>query len=53
MIIFQYIGYYDIMFDGDLENCADTNFKIDLVEGVELYHDKPFPIPKVHEETIK
>ena len=37
------------MFDGTLGN--DTGSK--LLEGAKTYHAKPFPITKIHEETLK
>ena len=41
------------MFDGTLGNHTDTEYKIELLEGAKPYHAKPFPILKVHEETLK
>ena len=41
------------MFDGILGNYTSTEYKIELLEGAQPYHDKPYPIPKVHEETLK
>ena len=41
------------MFDGTLENYSSTEYKIELLEGAQPYHVKLFPIPKVHEETLK
>ena len=41
------------MFGGTLENYTDTENKIELLEGAQQYHAKPFPIPKTHEETLK
>ena len=32
---------------------TNTEYKIDLLEGAKLNHAKQFPIPKVHEETLK
>ena len=40
------------MFDGTLENYTSTEYKIELLEGANPYRAKPFPIPKVHEETL-
>ena len=37
------------MFDSNLENWTCAKYKI----GFQPYHTKPFPIPKVHEETLK
>ena len=41
------------MFDGTLGNYTGTEYKIELLEGTQPYHVKPFPIPNVHEETLK
>ena len=41
------------MFDGTLGNYTDIEYKIGLLEGPQLYYAKPFPVPKVHEETLK
>ena len=30
-----------------------TEYKIELLEGAQPYYPKPFPIPKVYEETLK
>ena len=37
------------MFDGTL----GSEYKIELLEGAQPYHAKPFPVPKVHGETPK
>ena len=29
------------------------DYKIELKEWIKSYHAKPFPIPRVHEETLK
>ena len=41
------------MFDGTLGNYNDTEYKINLLQGPQSYHTKPFSIPKVHEITRK
>ena len=41
------------MFDGTLGNYTGTKYKIELLNGAQQYHTKPFPIPKVHEEILK
>ena len=41
------------MFDGTLGNYTGTECKIEFLEGAQPYHAKPFPIPKVHKETLK
>ena len=41
------------MFDGTLGNYIGTEYKIELLKGVQPYHAKLFPIPKVHEVILK
>ena len=41
------------MFYDNLRNYTGTEYKIELLEGAPPYHTKPFPIPKVHEETLR
>ena len=41
------------MFDGALGKYTGSTYKIELKEDVKPYHAKPFPIPKVHEPTLK
>ena len=41
------------MFDGTLGNYTSTEYKSQLLEQAQQYHAKPFPIPKVHEETLR
>ena len=44
---------YETMFDGTLVNYTGSKYKIELKENIKPYHAKPFPIPKVHEPTLK
>ena len=39
------------MFNGALGNYSGSEYRIELLEGAKPYHAKPFPIPKIHEET--
>ena len=41
------------MFDGSLGNYIGTGYKIDLLEWAQQNYAKPFPIPKLHVETLK
>ena len=40
------------MFDGTLGNNVGSEYKIELLEGAEPYHAKPFPIPRIHKESL-
>ena len=44
---------HENMFDGTLGFYTFIEYKIELLEGAQPYHAKPFPIPKVYEETLK
>ena len=41
------------MLGGTLGNPISAKYNIELLEAAQLYHTKPFPIPIVHEETLK
>ena len=41
------------MFDGTLGKHTGSNFTIEFKENAKPYHAKPFPIPKIHEPTLK
>ena len=41
------------MFDGTLGYYTSTEYNIELLEETQPHHAKPYPIPKVHEETLK
>ena len=44
---------YETMFDGTLGTYKGSVYKIELKDDIKPYHAKPFPIPKVHEATLK
>jgi len=44
---------YEALFDGTLGTWRNEPYDIELREGVKPYHSRPFPIPKVHERTLK
>ena len=41
------------MFDGTQGNNTGTRYKIENLKGAQPYYAKQFPIPKVHEGTLK
>ena len=41
------------MFDGTLGKYSGSDYTIELKEDAKPYHAKPFPIPKIHEPTLK
>ena len=44
---------YEHLFDGTLGTWNNEPYNIELKEGAKPYHSRPFPIPKVHEHTLK
>ena len=41
------------MFDVTLGKYTESDYTIELHENVTPYHVKPFPIPNIHEPTLK
>ena len=52
-LIYELLKKYENVFDGTLGNYTGTEYEIELLEGVQPYHAKPFLVPKVHEEILK
>ena len=52
-LMLQVLRKYEDMFDGTLGDYTGSEYKIELQDNVKPYHAKPFPIPRVHEETLK
>ena len=44
---------YEDLFDGTLGKWTEDPIKIELKAGAEPYHARPYPIPKIHSETLK
>ena len=44
---------YGDLFDGTLGTWTGSEIALELNEGAKPYHAKPYPIPKVHEATLK
>ena len=44
---------YEHLFDGTLGTWNNEPYNIELKEGAKSYHSRPFPIPKIHERTLK
>ena len=44
---------YEHLFDGTLGTWNNDPYNIKLKEGAKPYHSRPFPIPKIHEHTLK
>ena len=52
-MIYRLLKKHENMFDGTLGNYTGAEHKIELLQRAQPYHAKPFPIPKVHEVTLK
>ena len=44
---------YEYLFDGTLGTWNNKPYNIELKEGAKPYHSRPFPVPKIHEHTLK
>ena len=44
---------YQHLFEGTLGTWNYKHYNIKLKEGAKPYHSRPFPVPKVHEHTLK
>ena len=52
-LVLKLLRKHEEIFDGTLGNYTGSEYKIEFLEGSKPYHAKPFPIPKIHEETLK
>ena len=43
---------YESLFDGTLGHWKGEDYDIELKKGATPYHARPFPIPRVHEQTL-
>jgi hypothetical protein len=43
---------YELLFDGTLGDWKTKPVSFQLKEGVSPYHDRAFPVPKIHKDTI-
>jgi RNase H-like domain found in reverse transcriptase/Reverse transcriptase (RNA-dependent DNA polymerase)/Retroviral aspartyl protease len=44
---------HEDLFDGTLGHWKDRPYDIKLKEGAKPYHARPYPVPKIHEATLK
>ena len=44
---------YGELFDGSLGTWNGSQIELELNEGAQPYHARPYPIPKVHQDTLK
>ena len=44
---------FEHLFDGTLGTWKSSPYEIELQDGVKPYHAHPFPIPRIHESTLK
>ena len=51
--LLELLWKYKNIFDGTLGKYTDSDYTIELKEEVKPYNAKPFPIPKIHELTLK
>ena len=51
--LLQLLKKFEHLFDGTLGKWKSTPYDIQLKEGAQLFHAKSYPIPKVHEQTLR
>ena len=44
---------YEVLFDGTLGDMITSPVHLEFKEGAAQKYQKPFPVPKVHETTLK
>ena len=47
------LSKYEHLFNGTLGTWNNKPYNIKLKEGAKQYHSRPFPVPKIHECTLK
>ena len=47
------LSKFEHLFDGTVGTWNNKPYNIELKEGAKLYHSRPFPVPKIHERTLK
>ena len=43
---------YEELFDGTLGDWNTVPLSFELKEGTKPYHDRPYPVPRIHKETL-
>ena len=44
---------YEHLFGGTMGTWQNEPYNVELKDGAKPYHSRPFPVPKVHEHTLK
>jgi hypothetical protein len=50
--LLELLTEYEELFDGTLDDWKTKPAPFELNEGAKPYHGRPFPVPRVHKETI-
>jgi hypothetical protein len=53
MQLLSLLHKYQHLFDGLLGTWNDKPYDIELKPNAKPYHSRPFPVPKIHEATLK
>ena len=51
--LYKLLLEFEGLFDGTLGDWKGTDINLELQENAKPYHAKPFPVPQVHEATLK
>ena len=51
-MLLQILRKYELLFDGTLGDWKTKPVPFQLKEGASSYHDRAFPVPKIHKDTF-
>ena len=51
--LLELLQKYEKMFDETLGKYTGSDYSLELQENAKPYHAKPFPVPNIHQPTLK
>ena len=51
--LLKFLLQHENLFNGTLGHWYDSQYNIELKEGIEPYHAKAYHVPRVHKATLK
>ena len=51
--LLQILQKHESLFNGTLGHWKNEEYNLELLPGVKPYHAKAFPIPRIHEKTLR
>ena len=52
-LLYTLLKKYEDLFDGTLGEFTGKPYDIKLKDNIEPFHSRPFPVPRIHEFTLK